>query len=131
MVRCSRGEGGGRHGEAEEEAADQGELLLLVWEAGVILEEDRRTSHLARDAGVGGSLWWGGETRSVLTGGTVLGGAQVEKVVKEAEEKRRQREMRMDYVKQQHAKKLAEREKERREAEKFFKPEVRAESSTC
>lgn len=39
VVRCSRGEGGGRHGEAEEEAADQGEhghgciQPVLMWEA--------------------------------------------------------------------------------------------------
>jgi hypothetical protein len=46
-----------------------------------------------------------------------------DKVRKEADENRESRMRRVEFVKEQHAKKFAEREKERKEAEKFFQPD--------
>lgn len=51
---------------------------------------------------------------------------QVEELRKEVEERRAQREGRLRYVREQHDKRAAEREKEKKEAQSYFTPEARS-----
>jgi hypothetical protein len=51
---------------------------------------------------------------------------QVEVLRKEVEERRTQREGRLRYVREQHDKRAAERDKEKKEAQGYFTPEARS-----